>query len=507
MKKNKLVLTKRTACIAIAVAVLLCAVLMFIPRIFTALDTTIGGVYALSEASVEFLRSVDEKVNIYIVKPDGTNYKYEKFVEGFGEINSNINIKKIYEDDEEFFEKLSISAGSLGNYTLVVESEKRNTYITLDSLFLYSNSEIGFERISAQDYDMYYRTYATYASESEQYAAVFETFLRDTVQYFIGDAAICEAVEYVCADVIYRPYLLTGHGEDDFSKSIISGASSYYPSLDIDSLGYIPEDASSIVINAPSEDISESEAEILIDFVKDGGLITFITGNDNLKMTNLCSVLSEYGMSAREGVLVMDKEATEEEKTEEKDGGEEEGSKVEYSFAVNVNPEHDITEFAFDGEYVFTVNKGNSIILDKELDVDGLILTELLITTSDAYIENGVNDKKEKHTVAAAAEISSGGRIVWLTGADSYNVAEESVEAFSNAYLLVSSMSWTSKNYESTLTLDEIPMSVYELSPIIVSGKDQMVATFVMMFAIPVAVLGIGAAMIYKRKKESKITL
>jgi hypothetical protein len=431
-------------------------------------------------------------------------------VERFGEINSNITVEKIYEDNREFFEKLSVTADALGNYTLVVESEKRNTYITLDSLFLYSNSEIGFEAISANDYDMYYRTYATYASESEQYAAFFETFLRDTVQYFIGDSAICEAVEYVCADVIYRPYLLTGHGENDFSKSIISGASSYYPSLNIDSLGYIPEDASSIVINTPAEDISGAEAEMLIDFVKNGGLITFITSNDNLKMTNLCSVLSEYGMSAKEGVLVIDKAA--EEKVEEKDGGtaeggEEEGAKVEYSFAVNVNPEHDVTEFAFDDEYVFTANKGNSIVLDKELDNDGLILTELLITTSDAYIENGVNTPNEKHTVAAAAEISSGGRIVWLTGADSYNIAEESVEAFSNAYLLVSSMSWTSKNYAPSPILSEIPMSVYELSPIIVSGKDQTVATFVMMFAIPAAVLGIGAARIYKRKKESKITL
>ena len=512
MKNNKFTLTKKTVCIVTVVAILLCIALILVPKKIFRADTTIGNVYTLSDTSVEFLRSVDEEVNIYIVKPDGTNYKFEKFVEGFGEINSNIRVETVYEDDVEFFEKLSISADTLDSYSVVVESEKRNTYITLDSLFLYSNSEIGFERISAKDYDTYYRTYATYASGSEQYAELFETFLRETVQYFIGDAAICEAVEYVCADVIYRPYLLTGHGENDFSQSHLTGISSGYPSLDIDTLGYIPVDASTIVINAPGEDISSAEAEMLIDFVNGGGLLTFITNDENLKMTNLCSVLSEYGMSAKEGVLVVDKdEKADVEDTENGEGENEAGDdtdnkdepKVEYSFGVNVNAEHDITEFAFGGEYLFTANKANSIVLDSDKR-DDLILTELLLTTSDAYIENE-SESRGKHTIAAAAEISSGGRVVWLTGAEAYNIGLETTESVSNAYLMFLGIHWTDKNYASSL--GDIPMSIYELPPIIVDGKDQTVATFIMMFAIPATALGLGAAVLYKRKKESKITL
>ena len=219
-------------------------------------------------------------------------------------------------------------------------------------------------------------------------------------------------------------------------------------------------------------------------------------------MTNLCSVLAAYGMSAYEGVLVIDK--TEERDTSEEDAdGEAEETDVEYTFVVNVNPQHDITEFAFDSEYLFTANSSNSLKLDATKRED-LIITELLTTSADAYIENSENKEGEKHVVAAAAEIACGGRVVWFTGADAYNVALETTESFSDAYLAFCGIHWTSMNYASSL--GEIPMTVYELPPIIVSEKTRTMTTFAMMFAIPAAVLGCGAAVVYKRKKESKIT-
>ena len=94
-------------------------------------------------------------------------------------------------------------------------------------------------------------------------------------QSFDGEGQITSAIDYVVSEDLPQVYLLSGHGEQPLSDNFRSQLtrSNYeltedFSLLNVDS---IPEECDTLLINAPTGDISEEELSILRDYLQSGG--------------------------------------------------------------------------------------------------------------------------------------------------------------------------------------------------------------------------------------------
>ncbi len=441
-----------------------------VPDRYTSFDSTGAGKNSVSPAAKEFLGGVDEDVTIYLLESTGSK-DYELYLSRLSASNPRFTLEKIYyADTPEFYTDRALSTDSISANSLVVQSEKRMYYISYFELFYYSNTELGAQKMSYTEYQYYYSMF----SSNAQYMDYLQSLICNTTMYFDADATICSYIEYVTADIIPASYYLSGHGEIVPATS----ASPFYgmglEALDI-SNAEIPNDAASILINMPNEDISEQEKAKLLSYLEGGGQLTFITNEANLDMPNLCALLSEYGMSAQKGSV---KETIEEKPT------------AEFSPAVNTN--NDILYyFAEDTGFSPTVTDANAITLNESAKAY-LTLTPLFSSSDKAFIGED-SSKTASYTLAAAAETPNGAKIVWFTGGESMNDVTDNA-AKAALYALIG---WVSLKFESEL--GKIPAVIYN-QPMTPIGSGANIIT-VLLILIPIAVCVCGIIYLYKRKK------
>ena len=160
------------------------------------------------------------------------------------------------------------------NNSLVVECGERSRFINYDDIYL-------------QEADVY----------SYYYTVSFD-----------GEGAITSAINYVVSEDLPQLYLLEGHGEselpttfsDQLEKDNIELTT--FSLLNVDA---IPEEADGILIYAPTSDISTEEKEILASYVAEGGKLMVVAGpTEEGVLTNLYSLLADYGVETYEGIVV-----------------------------------------------------------------------------------------------------------------------------------------------------------------------------------------------------------
>jgi ABC-2 type transport system permease protein len=348
-------------------------------------------------------------------------------------------------------------------------------YVSFYSLLYYSNSDMGSTRMSLSEYMYAVQLY----SSSEQYAQYLYSLLYNTTVYNYADLSICSVVEYVTADIIPNNYYLTGHGE----PSTDSLTSAFYewglPSLDT-TKEEIPEDAASILINMPSEDITESERDILLEYLEGGGQLTFVTNEKNLDMPNLCAILEAYGMAVENKAFVNEPL------------GEGEDERETTQIYPNVDFKNEIFGSISSTASIEPVVKNANAISMNENAKGDLLIYPLLTTSDGAYLGDNA-EAKASYTVACAAETGDGARVVWFTGGESYNEA-----ASIGANLVAYGLTWVTLEYTSAVS--ELPPALYaQPTTIVSSGGATLITVLLCLIAIGVAVYGV--TVIYKRKK------
>ena len=475
-----------TSAVSVMLAVLLVGAvclatvgMALVPDRYTAFDATLGKKNSVGNDAAQYLSGIDEQVNIYILEPTGME-NYELYLEKLAACNDNIKLEKVYYSARpEFYTSRGINIEAISANSLLIESQERMRYLSYMEMFVYSNSVMGFSEISASDYYYYYQLFSSNADYS-QYLLSLEY---DTSVVFIGDRLICNHIEYVTADIIPAIYWLTGHGEKDANASDSPYSSIGLPSLEILSDG-IPEGAASILINMPTSDITVEEKDMLLAYLAGGGQITVVTGEGFSSLTNLCTVLSAYGMSADERFVTLDV-TPEEEETEQTEDTENTVPTQTTTFTPDINTNDDVLAYLEGSGIEFEVTDANPITVTDTADTS-LIHYPLLT------VDVGEGEQKVTYAVAYAAETGKGARVVWFTGGESYNSSTSNAAA-----AVFAALGWTSMQYESVT--EKMPSRVYQQPTVIISSGGTKLFGF-LLIAIPVAVAAIGGVIYYKRR-------
>ncbi|MEE0969317.1 MAG: Gldg family protein [Clostridia bacterium] len=403
-KKTKIgVYTIVMTAVVLAVLVVVNILALNAPSKYTKLDVTSLDLYTLSDETMESVPKIQEKINIYYICSGGEDMSgsvvnnlpmLSTFLERYAELNSNISFEIVDPIADPTFTDNYASDGVDEN-SIIVESEKRFKVINFADLYYYSD---GSSKIAAEEYQTYmytyYYSYGTFPSLS---------------LHFDGESKVTSALDYVTTDRIPVVYTLVGHGETTLSETLLANIES--ESMAVKSLNLltssIPDDAECIIINVPTSDINADEAKMIMEYLDKGGSIflnTIYTGTD---FTNLMGVLSDYGLSAEEGMVI------------------EADSNMHYNnYPFYLLPEVNGTSFLASElsskDYLF-MPYSHGIISGGETD-NNITVTPLFTTSDKAYtiapdaegIEKTENSAEGAFDIAVLAEdTGSGAKIIW----------------------------------------------------------------------------------------------
>ena len=551
LKGNKALIAVVSA--VCTVTVLLNVGVQLIPSGIMRLDVSADKMYTLSDPTKRYVSGLSEKVTLYVLDSDGSDMRYEYFLDELDSCTDKLDVKFVNREDvKELTDELGVTE-YVTPYFLVMEGAKRNTYFDYSCMMEYStdNTDLlyflnmsGFSgTMNIIEYNKLCQTLNAGASSGGSNASSYATYLSymlyDCERVFKGEENICKMLEYVNRETLPARYLLTGHGERVFSETMLGAfinsecmgqaispaGSTYmgqyisasvgkydceYVELNTASGATVPDGTTSIIVFEPQNDISESEAGMLKEYLAGGGHITFITSDENLKMPNLMSVINAYGLYAEEGVVgeMVALEASGPEVDKEETDKTDKEKVYAPSEKVNamVNDGHDAMS-KYDAESIVPILTGaNSIKYDRE-KCPNVPFGELLTTSEKCYLGDNTDALAARTVAAAAEDKATGARILWFTGAGSFaheiveldKVSEdEQILITSNCGSILNTIYWTPFTYESEV--EEIDAKNFDRKLMVVTEGSYVFFTVAVIVAV-VAVGILGFVICYKRKK------
>lgn len=263
--------------LVIAIAVMVNLFVNALPKSLTQFDTTENQLFTLSSQTENLVAGLDEDVTIYWIVRSGQEEAYlESLLERYQALGSSIRVVK--KDPDVYPTFADAYTSSYNENSLVIVCGERARYVDYYDIFV-------------ADYDSYYTT--------------------GTLTWgFYGESRITSAIDYVTGAQLPMVYLLTGHGEGELSTDYayaIQDGNLQTQELNLLTQEGVPADADAVLINTPQSDLSREETEKLREYLGNGGKLLLITDPPkNGSLSNLEGLLSDYGVTAREGIVVED---------------------------------------------------------------------------------------------------------------------------------------------------------------------------------------------------------
>ena len=535
--------------IAVAVCIVINILVGILPSSLRRIEVSKDNVYSVSEDTKKFLDSLSAETVAYVVDADGSDRRFEYFMEAIGSCSEKLKVEFVKSGSEKIQNVINengITSVEITPYSLIVTGKNGATFIAYENMMYYIvdsslQSFVGSDKLDMKSYRECLQYVESGIAQDPDNATSWQNMkdilLSDSIRVFYGEEIVCKMAEYVNVDYFPARYYIMGHGETELSKTELgynmailcqSYSISSYKALDTTKLDSLPEDAVALVILDPKSDFSEAEAQMFIDFVKAGGDITLITSNDCLSMPNVMSVAKEFGLSAENGLITEEieiKDPLEEEPDDDtSDANDQEevqgpvqtpekNTEISDSVQVTPNTNHGaMAMFTLDelsGIYP-RVENANSIEY-RNIDPNNVLLTPLL-TTSDKVMLDGEQTGRSLATAVIADYITTGGMLAWFTGAESYChevLASDTKETFGedeytalygNIYSAMSMVLLSPTSYDSFVpkTLSPKPFANDVLN---VTDKSFVAYTLIMIVLV-IGVASLGAGIYYTRKKK-----
>lgn len=465
-----------TVCaIAIVLVVVVNLIVNALPSAYTKPDTSSMGLFEISDETVRILKAVDTPVTMYLIAPRGQeNSTVLELMNRYGDLSSKITVKTVDPDTNPTF-VTRYTADTLSANSVIVESELRHSVVKNESIFVVS--QLPQEQWTEQDYInyMYYGTAPT------------------GDPYFYGEVLLTQAVDYVSSLTLPKVYVMTKHNEDALSATMLANFTTnnvLTADLNLLGTGAIPADCSAILLNNPKTDIEPAEAQMLTEYLQNGGNMILLTDYSCFsaeKMPNLASITTLMGMESEDGILL------------------EGNSSNYYRYPTMLMPVIGTAGPAalLDSTniYVFVPN-AHGIRLTGTGDAAA---SSLLKTTTSSYVkkdwENSTTYEMEEgdvegsFSVAASATLGEG-KFVWYS---SPNIINDGADATGgNSALFMASVNWMCDKQVAV----SITAKLMQVQPLIVPAGAAGLWGTVLTLILPVGVLAAGFAVWFRRRRR-----
>lgn len=450
--------------VVLAILIVLNILVRALPTTLTKYDMSAAKIFSVTSNTKAVVNALDEDVNIYWVVQSGEEDKIlETLLGKYQSMSSHIKVIKRNPDVFPTF-AAKYTDDTVQNNSLIVECGDISRYVPIYDIY-------------DQDVDV------------------------NTMAYnnsFDGEAAITSAINYVTTDEHPCIYRLTGHGEpalpSDFND-LITRANYDVADLSLAEEDSVPEDASCVVIFGSTRDISPEEKELLSSYVEGGGCILGFAGpTENGLLENLYSILSDYAVEMRDGVVI------------------EEIPKY-YAFQkpfiiIPHMEDTEITHALTEADYkpMMAVTAGMSVGESSRARI-----TPLMYTSQSAFSKieglalksymKDTGDIDGPFTLGVDINVKTGGEIIWFPSSEFITNAYNAYSSGANAELAMNALASMVGEGDKL----EIRSKSLNFNYLTISETQGKLLKILMIGAIPVLYLGIGiSSVVETRRKQNE---
>jgi len=438
-----------------------------LPTSLTKYDISASKLYSITSNTKVVVNNLQQDITIYwVVQADMEDSIIENLLGKYESLSSHIEVVKKNPDVFPTFTE-QYTDEDVPNNSLIVESGERYRYISYDDLY-------------ETEFDSYSYTYVTSG--------------------FDGEGAITSAIDYVVTEDLPQLYVLEGHGEAELPATFtdsVDKANIEVNNLSLLTVDEVPNEADAIVIYAPESDISEEEKTMLADYADNGGKLLVMAGPvEGTTLTNLNSLLSDYGVEMNAGIVI-------------------EGDRNYYAFGYPyiLMPEmasSNITDTLIAENYypILPLAQGMTVGTTTKGTV-----TELMTTSYDAFskvagfelasYEYEDGDIYGPFTLAVSIETNGAGQIIWFSASDFLDDMYNAYSSGANVDLAMNALSSLIGEREA------IAIRSKSLNYNYLTINDSTASTLktLMIGVFPIVYLGIGIFVIVRKRGKQNETV
>lgn len=433
-----------------------------LPTSLTKYDISSSKLYSITSNTKVVVNALEEDVTIYwIVQSGEEDDVIENLLGKYEALSDHIKVEKKNPDIYPTFAQ-QYTDETVQNNSLVVECGDRYRYIGYDDIYL-SQADL-----------------TTYSYNTS----------------FDGEGAITSAIDYVVNEEQPQVYMLEGHGEADLPSTFsdqIEKENMELQTFSLLTVDAVPEDADCVLIYAPTSDISAEEKDMLSDYVSGGGKLLVMAGPvEDASLENLYSLLSDYGVTANEGIVV-------------------EGDREHYAFQtpVALMPDmssSDITDSLMEEHYFPIIPVALGLTVGDT--PSGATVTSLLNTSDAAFskvagyamstYEKEDGDIDGPFSLAVSVDVdASGGQMVWFASSSFLEDAYNAYSSGANVNLGMNALSSMIGESEAMA----IRSKSLNYNYLTISDSTSSLLKVMMIGVFPLAYLGIGIGVVIRRRR------
>lgn len=449
--------------IVLALLVVVNVFVSALPTSMTNYDISASKLYSITSNTKVVVNALEEDVTIYwIVQSGQEDDVIENLLSKYESLSDHITVVKKNPDIYPTFAQ-QYTDETVENNSLVVECGDRSRFIGYDDIYLYEAD------LSSYSYNT----------------------------SFDGEGAITSAIDYVVNEEQPQVYVLEGHGEAELPSTFsqqIEKDNVELTTFSLLTVDAVPEEADCVMIYGPTSDISDQEKEMLSEYVTGGGKLLVMAGPvDGGSLDNLYSLLSDYGVTANEGIVI-------------------EGDREHYAFQspFALMPDmasSDITDSLIEEHYypILPISTGLTI-------EEGSSATALL-TTSDAAFskvsgydlttyEKEDGDIDGPFTLAVSIDCGSDGQIVWFSSSSFLDDMYNAYSSGANVNLGMNALSSLIGESEAMA----IRSKSLNYNYLTISDSVSSLLKTTMIGVFPLLYLGIGIFVVVRRRRMQNET-
>lgn len=274
IKKKWLIDGTMTCLLVLIIIAIFIAINLFMQNLeLTPLDFTEEKLYTLTEESKEKVKDIDKNVNVYFIGYTDDNSTVD-LAKQYNKANEKIVAEAVdIENRPDLANKYGIESGSEG---IIVECGEKSKVLSSSDLVTYDTS-----------------TYETIS---------------------IAEEKLTSSIVSVTSNKIPKVYFLEGYSEFSLSQNMnylnmyLANEINEIDTLDILSVGKVPDDCDTLVITTPSKDFDDIATNAIMNYIQSGGNILWLNSavTKQTDMPNVNSILATYGVNPFEVGIIRE---------------------------------------------------------------------------------------------------------------------------------------------------------------------------------------------------------